>query len=242
MFEDRIYEKEIIDDLEYSSHLIISNFEDIEFLNRWLGFNRNLVKCIEKVYTKYKAIDNENERKIVLADLGCGSGDALRYIADWMRKKKYSCELIGIDGNEFVINYGKQRSVDYPEIQYSVKNILLEENYKDCEYDVIMMNNICHHFNDEELVRLMKILKRNNFKSIIVNDLHRNRLAYLGIKLLNKLFRFSSLTQNDGPLSVRKGFKREDWKRLMENANIEDYDIRWTWPFRWQVMIGMKIE
>lgn len=233
MLKKRVFEKEIIDDLKLSDSLIIENLKDMEFLNRWLGYNRKLVGGIEKVCKKYKW----QGKKVRIADLGCGSGDALRSIGNWMRKRKRDCELIGVDGNETIIAYGKERSLIYPEIKYCVGDILSELNYKSYNYDIISLNNICHHFREKEIIHLLKKIKIDQCIAIIINDLHRHWLAYLGIKLLNKIFQFSALTQHDGPLSVRRGFKKRDLERILKSMGKEDYEIRWTWPFRWQIII-----
>lgn len=233
MLKERILQREIIDDLELSDPLIIENLKDMEFLNRWLGYNKRLIGGINRVKKKYGK--SWKERKILIADLGCGSGDALRYMGDWMKRMKYDCQLIGVDGNEAIIDYGRKRSLNYPQIQYCVRDILLED-HEGNHYDVISLNNVCHHFSDCEMIHMLKKLKCS-CRTMIINDLHRHYLAYWGIKLLSTVCRFSPLTKHDGPLSVRKGFKRRDLKNILESMESKDYEIRWTWVFRWQIII-----
>lgn len=238
MFSKRADQKEIIDDLEFSSSLLIDNLKDMEFLNRWLGYNRRMIGGINKVRKKYQAA--WEKRKVVIADLGCGSGDALRYIEDWGRKKRYEHELIGIDGNPFVVAQAKGESLTCSEIKYYIRDILSEGILKgDCKNgcDIVMLNNICHHFNDEEIVKLIGHLRGCARLAIIINDLHRHFFAYWGIKVLGKIFNLSSLTKHDGPLSVQKGFSRRELENILTAAKIDGFEIRWTWLFRWQVII-----
>jgi len=234
MLKKRIFHKEIIDDLEYGGPLLEENLKDMEFLNRWLGYNRKLIGEIERIWKKYKRA--WGKKKIRIVDMGCGSGDGLRGIMDWAKRKKCDCELIGVDGNAYVVEYGKKRSKEYPEIKYYKEDIMRSERNEKCGYDIIVLNNVCHHFSDEEVTNLVKGLGTGNCMAIIMNDIHRHFLAYWGMKVLGKVFRFSRLTQEDGLLSVRKGFKKKELEKILDPIG-KMYEIRWKWPFRWQVTL-----
>jgi hypothetical protein len=103
--------------------------------------------------------------------------------------------------------------------------------------DITTCTLFTHHFTDSELVQLLKGLKTKSNLAIIINDLHRNPIAYHSIKLLTKLFSKSPMVQNDGPLSVLRAFARADWERIFEEADIRDFQLSWHWAFRWQVII-----
>jgi hypothetical protein len=51
------------------------------------------------------------------------------------------------------------------------------------------------------------------------------------------LFSKSYLVKNDAPLSVLRGFSRNEWKILMEKAGIKNYKIKWKWAFRWLILV-----
>jgi SAM-dependent methyltransferase len=46
-----------------------------------------------------------------IVDLGCGSGDSLRAIADWARKNNFNVQLTGVDMNADVIEYWRNIAV-----------------------------------------------------------------------------------------------------------------------------------
>jgi hypothetical protein len=73
--------------------------------------------------------------------------------------------------------------------------------------------------------------------AVVINDLHRHALAYHSIRWLTRLFGGSYLVQNDAPLSVARAFRRADWERMLADAGIRRYELRWCWAFRWQVII-----
>ena len=73
-------------------------------------------------------------------------------------------------------------------------------------------------------------------KGFFINDLHRHWLAYYSIQNITRIFSRSYLVKNDAPLSVARGFKKDEWKELMKNAGIQNYSISWRWAFRYLIV------
>ena len=73
--------------------------------------------------------------------------------------------------------------------------------------------------------------------AVVINDLHRHWLAYHSIKWLTRLLGGSYLVRHDAPLSVARAFRRADWVALLARAGITQYELRWRWAFRWQVIL-----
>ncbi len=68
-----------------------------------------------------------------------------------------------------------------------------------------------------------------------INDLHRNPIAFYAIKILTGIFSSSYLVKNDAPLSVQRGFSKQDWLNIFERAGLSP-QISWEWAFRWLVI------
>ena len=66
---------------------------------------------------------------------------------------------------------------------------------------------------------------------IVVNDLHRNKLAYYLFMLLS-IFIKNRMIIEDGLTSVLRGFKRKDLIELSEKINVKP-SISWKWAFRY---------
>ena len=100
-----------------------------------------------------------------------------------------------------------------------------------------MATLVCHHMQDATLIDFLKKACSIAKRKVILNDLHRHPLALWGFQALAPLFFRNRLIQHDGPLSVRRAFTREDWKRYLTAAGIspDRYTIRWQWAFRWIV-------
>jgi hypothetical protein len=103
--------------------------------------------------------------------------------------------------------------------------------------DIITCTLFTHHFTDEELLKLFSSFLKKARLGIVINDLHRHRLAYFSIKALTRLFSKSPMVQNDGPLSVLRSFSKKDFISVLAQAGIKNSQIKWFWAFRWQVVV-----
>jgi hypothetical protein len=87
-----------------------------------------------------------------------------------------------------------------------------------------------HHFKEEELTSFLKqSLKQTNI-GIVVNDLHRHRLAY-HLFLLLSIFIKNKMIIEDGLTSVLRGFKRKELELLSKKIDVKP-QISWKWAFR----------
>lgn len=234
MFDHRATHQEMLDHSIQDNTSLRRNLDEMELINRWFGSKRLIINCMNKIAHRYPNYFKNN--KIVIADLGCGNGDLLRSIDQWAKKNNFNLELIGFDIKPSVIHYAIQKSVSHPTINYHVVDILSDSfNYH--LFDIIFLNNVCHHFPDITLIKLFKQLEKQVRLAVVINDLHRHWISYFSIKCLAKLCNFSDLAKNDGPLSVLKAFRKHELMHLLNQAHILQYQIYWVWAFHWNVII-----
>ncbi|SRR5579883_1408525 len=234
MFKRRSAKTELLDNALCSNDELKKNLDEMELINHYFGSKKLLITAFNKIHDKFPNYFRNNT--ITVGDLGCGNGDLLRAIDEWAKSRNLHVELIGIDINPFIIRYAIEKSLSHPDIQYKIDNILSTE-FKHHKFDIICINSVCHHFDNATLVTLFKNLKEQTRLAIIINDLHRHWLSYYSIYLLSRLFRFSTLAKIDGPLSVLRAFRKNELLKLLKQAEIKNYLIRWMWAFRWQIII-----
>lgn len=204
------------------------NMQELDFINRHLGGHDitldGIVALIQKTPTFNK--------KLAIVEIGCGGGDNLRAIKKWAAHIKLPVELLGVDINAECIAYAKSqdRNAGIEFVHSDYRSTTIEK-----KPDIVFSSLFCHHFTDDELVEQLQWMNGNCSIGFFINDLHRHPLAYYSIGLLTKVFSRSYLVKNDAPLSVKRGFKKEDWQRLFTEAGIEDYQCTWRWAFRWLV-------
>ena len=98
--------------------------------------------------------------------------------------------------------------------------------------DLILCSAFLHHFTDQEIVQILRVLSPAVRKALVVSDLHRHPMAYLGIRCLTTLFSRSAAIRNDGPLSVLKGFRRQELEWILLRAEMSPASLKWRWAFR----------
>lgn len=135
-----------------------------------------------------------------------------------------------------MVQYARHRCADFKEINV-VQHDVFSEAFAQQPYDIIVCSLFCHHFTDAQLVQMFWQLHQQAQLGVIINDLHRHWLAYYSIKYITTAFSGSYLVKNDAPLSVWRAFKRDELKKLVEQAGVTNYKLRWMWAFRWQLIL-----
>lgn len=222
----RSNEEEIMDDLDYKGPILYDSLDKLAKINQWLGGNTVTLNGLKKLL---KAHDRSKPLRII--DLGCGGGDILREVSRFGKQKGYSFELIGIDANKHTIAYAQECSKSYDNIEFRTIDIF-SETFKELNYDVVLSTLFLHHFKENELITFLEPVLKKASLGIVVNDLHRHKMAYYLFKLLSLTIRNQTIVQ-DGLTSVLRGFKRHELESISKQLN-SSYTLKWKWAFRFQ--------
>ncbi|MCP9200419.1 methyltransferase domain-containing protein [Gramella sp. GC03-9] len=226
----RTKKEEIMDDFELKGPELERTLKDLENINFLLGGNGITLDGLKKILQA-----SPGKKTIRVMDVGCGNGDILRRVAKWGRQNGFSFQLIGIDANAHAIEIAKLASSDFPELSYRHLDIFSEE-FKSLECDVLLCTLTLHHFDNQQIKKLLtRFYKQANF-GIVINDLHRTRLAYGLFKLFCAGFVRNEIARQDGLTSILRGFKKEDVLQFSKNLPGQ-HQIKWKWAFRYQWII-----
>jgi ubiquinone/menaquinone biosynthesis C-methylase UbiE len=225
-FAHRSHAPEIMDDLNCAGEVVHRTLYELDLINRWLGGNRITLNALQYL------LPGSNE-PVTIADLGCGSGEMLALIEK--KFPQHNLRLIGVDANPNIIAFARQKHSS-PCITFTVQNIF-DPAFRAQRFDVILATLFLHHFTSTQLVDILRQLKEQARKAVIINDLHRHPLAYYSIRWLTKLLSRSEMVKYDAPLSVLRGFSRNEWLDLLREAGISRFSLKWKWAFRWQLII-----
>lgn len=227
-FKYRSNEKEWLDENIIQQELLFKNLRELDILNRNTGGHAISLNGLKQLVT-------DRTKTYHIVDLGCGSGDSLRVIADWARKANFKVKLTGVDMNADVIKYLQKHCYSYPEItgiNADYKNFLDQNTL----LDVVHCSLFCHHLNEQELIELFTYFRRNVNIGFVINDLQRNWVAYYSAWFFTRLFNGTTLSKNDGPVSVLRAFKISELKHLLERANLKHYTILKKHFFRFLIV------
>ena len=227
----RTADPEIMDDFAIEGEQLTEALDKIAQINQLLGGNALTLSGVKNLISKIP-----NGQQITILDLGCGNGDMLRTLAYYAERNQLNFKLIGIDANQFTVNYAIDSSIKYPNIEYLSKDIF-QTNFENIKFDIALCTLTLHHFKDNEISQIIEILERNARLGIVVNDLHRSKIAYRLFQLIAVVFGLNEMSRKDGLTSILRGFKKEellDFSRKLRNSSSE---INWKWAFRYQWII-----
>jgi SAM-dependent methyltransferase len=229
----RSYQKEILDGDDSPFEDIKQNMHELDVINTWLGGHQITIKGFQQIIDRVShppAFGVTHPQTLLICEIGCGGGDNLRVIQQYCKKKNINIKLIGVDINPHCIAFAQSRKenegIEFICSDYATASFTQKPT-------IIFSSLFCHHFTEKELQQQFLWMKDNSTLGFFINDLHRYPLAYYSIKLITSVFSKSYLVKNDAPLSVLRGFKREELIQLCERSSISKYQLKWMWAFRW---------
>lgn len=227
----RSQKKELLDEDHIPFEDIKQNMKELNFINTWLGGHDITIAGFKKLLDSI----NEKNKTYTICEIGCGGGDNLLAINKWAGKNGYTIKLVGIDKKKECIDYAREK---IPEKNFHWFCTSYEEaDLSSLQPDFIFSSLFCHHFTNKELAFMMKWMQSNSRSGFFINDLHRHFLAFFSIKGLTKLFSKSYLVKHDAPISVTRGFTKQDWQNIMDASGIKHYSIEWKWAFCWLITV-----
>ncbi len=123
---------------------------------------------------QYEALDAHQDDRIL--DIGCGGGDALRYLDSF---EAYH----GVDTDEIAISFAKSRpEAAQPGVRFETTPVTTA-TFESFRPTCVMMNGLLHHLDDEAASQLLRMCgTADTVKRIVTND-----TVYLRGKPLNNL-------------------------------------------------------
>lgn len=221
----RSYKKELLDDDAIPFADIRINMQEINTINTWLGGHAITLAGFKKLLGRRKFVN--------VCEIGCGDGNNLHVLSNWCKKNNIAFKCTGIDIKPECIETAKQ--------DYNIQNAeWITQDYKTVTFstipDLVFSSLFCHHFTNEELTEQLRWMHANCAVGFFINDLQRNWFAYHSIRIITKFFSSSYLVKNDAPLSVARGFHRNEWIQLLQHAGIKYYSVDWKWAFRYLII------
>lgn len=201
---------ELLDEPTHDARVLRQSLDHVAAVNRWLGGERALLAHVTPLLRQ--------DRVTRLLDVGTGSADLPRAIVSWARRHARRVEIIATDIHPQMREIAREACRGFPEISIEAADAKALA-YADRSFDAALLSLTLHHFDEEEQKTILKQLVRVSRESVIVNELLRSRLNYIGARLLALTFwRRNPLTRHDGPLSVLRAFTPDELLQLGNGA------------------------
>ena len=217
LFRTRVIKPELLDHADPAEAR--DNLADLVRINTNFGGHSTIRKLVGAVV--------ERSESFTLLDVGAASGDSARVISQAFPNASVTC-------------------ADYNAANLSAapKPKLLADAFRlpfaDRSFDFVLSSSFLHHFNDSEVVELLRGMYTVARRAILVCDLERHVLPYLFLPATRPLFRWQRITLHDGPISVRASFRERELAGLAKKAGIAQIATRTSRPAFRVTLIGKK--
>jgi len=219
---------EIMDNIDFKGVEMHNLLNDLRFVNKLLGGNKTTINGLKTILKNHP-----KNKEITILDIGCGDGEMLRICANYGKKNGFIFKCIGVDFNRNILNLAEEKSVNYSNIYFQKLDVLLEEDLIP-KTDITLFTLFLHHFENDNIEKLLKTSLNKTSKAIIINDLHRKKLAFILFKLFSKILLKTKTAYHDGLISIAKGFNKRELISIADQIPNQRSVITWRWAFRFQ--------
>jgi ubiquinone/menaquinone biosynthesis C-methylase UbiE len=218
----RRYDTEIMDDFSIQDERIDTALRELKVINIVLGGKATTQQGF-RILRKRKSL----LKILTVLDVGAGG-------ADVFGKTSENYSVTALDKNPRTCAYLREYTHHSVICGDAMVIPLLDKSF-----DIVHVSLFLHHFTEEQIFGLMQSFSRIAKHGILINDLRRSWLALIGIKILTLLFSRSGMVKHDAPLSVQRGFTKDELLQLVKQCSFEHFTIKRTWAFRWLVIIEL---
>ncbi len=194
------------------------SFKFMRFVNRCGGGYKTAIRGLENALGA-----RPKSKPVEILDVGCGTGDMGLAVSRWGRGRGFDIRYTGIDKNEWVVRSAIERSGNR-NIRYRTGDLFKADLP---EADFVMASMVMHHLNDRDVARAIVHLLNRSRHALIINDLIRSPVSYVLCRILT-LFT-GDINRNDALLSVRKGFRVNEMRALLDGLKIAAHIEKRPW-------------
>jgi SAM-dependent methyltransferase len=195
---------------------------DLAQVNRLTLASRPTLHWLDRLFAAHPPTE-----PLRIVDVGSGGGDMLRQIAGWAKHRAVQVQLTGIDLNPHAARAARELTPANMDIDWITGDAF---SYTQTA-DVILSSLFTHHLPEPEIVRFLAWMEAVARRGWFINDLVREETPLQLFTVLSRLARWHRFVRHDGPVSFRRSFREDDWRRMISAAGIPLTSItlqRWT--------------
>ena len=155
-----------------------------------------------------------------LLDVGTGMADIPRKARERARERRVALVTFGLDEAESLARAARST------LDASLCGDARRLPFATASVDVVTCSQLLHHFEEDEIVVVLRELDRVARGWVVVSDLRRSWLAAWGFWLVSWPLGFHRVTRHDGFLSVLRGFTVDELARHVLAATGQQAEVR----------------
>jgi SAM-dependent methyltransferase len=189
---------------------------DLAKVNRFTRAYRPTLDFLDRV-----AARRDLPQPLRILDVGSGGGDMLRQVAEWAERRGIAVELTGVDLNPYSRQAAREFGMGEPGasgIRWITGDVF--DYVPSGKIDVVLSALFTHHLSSADVVRFLAWMEKKAQVGWFVNDVQRSARAARWFRVLPVMMRWHRFVRHDGPVSLRRAFRENDWRRMLAAANI----------------------
>lgn len=194
---------------------LAANLRDLRRINRLLGGTRLSRRALG-------ALVGDRTVPVTLLDVGTGAADIPAALVTRPLSNGARLTVTAVDSRAEVLAAavaGRADLADLDGLRLAIGDGRALRDH-DGSHDVVHASLVLHHLEPDEAIRFLREMARVAALGVIVNDLARSRLAWIGAWLLGHVLTGNRLTRHDAPLSVRRAYTAREMRSLMTEAGL----------------------
>ncbi len=213
----RCFDLERLDTGDYTEAEYSRWHHEMKFVNHALGDIRCLKLAIRD------ELGRSADGRLSILDIGAGAGHLLAAVG---RMDHRDLLLVGVETNPVAAAILQGRT--------GLTSIIadgLHLPFPDRSFDIVTSSLTLHHFDNDSAVLLLKEMYRVARLRVLIVDLHRHKVAYSLYRILS-VAAFQRFTQEDGSLSIRRGFRPDELMELAKSSGMRNATVKRRAAFR----------
>jgi ubiquinone/menaquinone biosynthesis C-methylase UbiE len=203
---------ELLDRPGHDQAVLAGNLADLRRVNRLLGGARLTVRGLERL-----TWDLGPGAGLTIVDVATGGADIPGALLDWARRRRLRVRVVATDLSLEVLRVAARDAPIGVDIVAADARAL---PFANASVDVAICSLVLHHLRPDDAVTMLREMQRVARRGVVVNDLDRNWLGFVGTWLAGRLLTRNPLTRHDGPLSVRRAYTRAEMAMLAGRAGL----------------------
>lgn len=215
--------REALDDVNLSCDEMFRSLQDLAFVNRRWGGSRALER---RLVSQMRSSGDSRAR---LLDVGAGSGEVSRRLAEALRREGFDTAVVAIDLQWRHLAAGRRM---FPtETLPGIAGDAFRLPFRTSSFDWAVSTLLLHHFSPEENVLVLKEMSRVARRGFLLLDLRRHLLPLVFVWVAGRLVFRSRASVEDGVTSVRQAYTPEEACRFATSA-VPGARVDLVFPFR----------
>lgn len=218
----RIIVKETMDDLSLPKEKLVKVLVGLNRLNYLSGTAFFLARAIQKLIPK-------KQNSLTLLDIGCGAGDVLCKVTNYLKRQGLIVKGIGIDLNPHSIEVANKNAKSN---NNSVEFLVADAStaLKDLTFDIACSSLFLHHLSEKTIVEIFSLIKERASIGLVMSDLERSKIGYLMTYAASRLLSRSTIVHQDGLKSVQAALTKSEFLKLSKIAGLNNCLINRIYP------------